>query len=120
MRDMFTATGWVIWGFILLVAISAGLYFVQPYFIAKETQTIRQSNAYVTSKQVALTTFKADYDRLEVQLSSLRHDGVEKNKDLISALEGQEQGIIRQMKQEAGLIPDQVQPDVRAFLSSKR
>lgn len=121
-REEIRAAGWgtavFFWALALIIVGSAIVWWAQPYFIAKETQTMRQSNAYVTTQQTALNDFMAEYNRLEVRKAELR-SGDEANAEMIRAIEGQQAGIVNQMKQRAALIPDHVSIDIRAFLSGR-
>ncbi len=112
------ATVWWFWGLAIAMVSLGIIYAVQPYFVAKETQTTRQSNAYITSKQSALRTFKSDYDNLATRKASLPND--KSSTQISDALDAQMAGIIRQMKEEADKIPGNVPSDIVPFLSTNR
>ena len=91
-------------GILLLLLIgSVGYYVVQPYFIAKETQTIRHSNPYVTSKQQAIVTLQADLAALETRKREFILRGDVSN-GVISSLDAQIEGIHRQIAQERAIL----------------
>jgi Tfp pilus assembly protein PilN len=87
-----------------LVVLANLLGFVDLAFLGYrtnlETHITRQTNAYLTAHQTALRTMKANYDALP------------------DDAEAQRKGIARQMHEEADLIPNDVQPDIAAFLTS--
>jgi hypothetical protein len=69
-----------------------------PWEIKMQTGMIRASNSYVTTQQTALRQFRVAYDDADAP--------------------GQKLSIARQMHELADLIPDDVQPDIRTFLSN--
>ena len=75
----------------------AGLFWF-PWEIRMKTDMIRASNSYVTTQQTALRQFRASYED--------------------ATTDGQRAAIVRQMRELADLIPNDVQPDIRSFLSS--
>lgn len=104
MKDFFIV---LIGGIVFLVVIFVlGLAFnlVDLKFLGwrtnMETHITRQTNAYLTAHQQALRTMKASYDALP------------------DDADAQRKGIARQMHEEADLIPNDVQPDIAAFLTS--
>ena len=103
---------------ILVVLFGLGLAFnlIDLQFLGwrtnMETHITRQTNAYLTAHQQALREMKAQYDDLERQLAGVT------DADTVDALHSQERGIVRQMHEEADLIPHDVQPDLQAFLSN--
>lgn len=66
-----------------------------PFQVHQETRIIRNSNGYITSQQEMLRTLRSDYDGASL---------------------GQQAAIRRQMNEIADLIPNDLQPDIRAFL----
>lgn len=106
-----------VWLLVLSLGGAAVNYLVMPLFVHQETKIIRQSNSYITSKQSALATFKADYDNLEVRRLELQRDPA--NREIVAAVEGQQAGLIRQMQQEAQLIPNEVPDHIRQFLAGR-
>jgi hypothetical protein len=76
----------------------AGLFWF-PWEIKMQTGMIRASNSYVTTQQAALRQFRGDYES--------------------AATDGQRAAIVRQMREIADTIPDDVQPDIRSFLSNR-
>ena len=115
--------GTVVFLWILALAIVGGgiELSVQSWFTNKQTEITRNTNAYVTSKQSALRDLKAGWDSIEVDLAKYQSDqknGVDRT-DLISSLQAQQNGIVRQMKEEADLIqnPEFLQADIRQFLA---
>jgi hypothetical protein len=118
MGEKTAVAGWWVFGVVLVVA--TGVIFslvglgLTPWQIRQETKIIRASNSYITSKQDALMTLKADYDRLGPE--------IERAKDpmLKEALQGQRDGIVWAMRQEAAHIPDDVPPPVAALLRGSR
>lgn len=77
-----------------------------------ETHITRQTNGYLTAHQQALRTFKGQYDDLA------RKEKSTTDADALDAIHSQQRGIIKQMREEADLIPNDVQPDISAFLST--
>ena len=124
MKDIMKATG--IWFYVFVIFIVTCIvggfvyYAVMPYAMNKETQIIRNTNQYVTTGQTGLTTFKADYDKLEVKKAELSKADAKGNAKIISAMEAQQAGIVRQMKQIcATLRPEQIPPDIQAIISTQ-
>ena len=78
-----------------------------------ETHITRQTNGYLTAHQTALRTMKAQYDDLD------RQTHITNDADALDAINAQERGIVRQMREEADLIPNDVQPDIQVFLTSR-
>ena len=116
MREFF---GWLI-GMVLVLTVLFGLglafNLIDLQFLGwrtnAETHITRQTNAYLTAHQTALREMKAQYDDLDRQL------GGTTDATTVDALHSQERGIVRQMHEEADLIPNDVQQDIRAFLTS--
>ena len=69
-----------------------------PWEIKMKTQMIRASNSYVTTQQAALRQLRNGYDDAPTDRQRL--------------------GLIRQMREIADTIPNDVQPDIRSFLAS--
>lgn len=69
-----------------------------PWQVKMQTGMIRNSNSYITTQQSALREFRSSFDD--------------------ASTPGQRNSIVRQMHEIADLIPDDVQPDIRAFLST--
>lgn len=69
-----------------------------PWEVKMKTGMIRASNSYVTTQQAALRQFRLGYDD--------------------ATTDAQRLGAIRQMREIADTIPDEVQPDIRSFLAS--
>ncbi len=103
---------------LLVVFVVAGnlLGFIDLAFMGKrtnlETHITRQTNGYLTAHQEALRTFKGQWDDLERQATTTT------DADALDAIHSQERGISKQMHEEADLIPNDVQPDIQAFLTS--
>ncbi len=120
--DIAKGTGLLTYVVLVILGLSllSGVVYWQfaPYFMRKETQVTRQSNQYITSHQTALRTFKSDFDNNEVRLASLRKDATG-NATVISNIESQQAGIIRNMKAERDLIPNDVPPDIQQFLAGR-
>lgn len=118
-EDMFFGLRWfLIYGiaiFCVVLAGAAGFYCVSPYFMNKETKTNRESNQYITTKQHMLRAFKTDYDQLSIKLIEAHRTN---DSQLASAIVSQQKAIVLQMRQEADLIPESVQPDIKEFLRS--
>lgn len=70
-----------------------------PWEIKMQTGMIRASNSYVTTQQAALRQFRSDYES--------------------ASTDGQRAALVRQMREIADTIPDDVQPDIRSFLSNR-
>lgn len=70
-----------------------------PWETKMKTQMIRASNSYVTTQQSALRTLRSGYED--------------------AATDGQRAATVRQMKEIADTIPDDVQPDIRSFLTGR-
>ena len=100
MREVLVIFGVVV-GFFVLVACGRmfDLYWF-PWEVHMKTEMIRNSNSYVTTQQTALRQLRSSYD------------------DAMSV--GQKNSIIRQMREIADLIPNDVQPDIRLFLNGNR
>jgi hypothetical protein len=69
-----------------------------PWQVKMQTGMIRNSNSYITTQQSALRQMRSDYEDAQS--------------------DGQRAAIVRQMHQIADLIPNDTQPDIRAFLGS--
>ena len=69
-----------------------------PWEVRMQTGMIRASNSYITTQQAALRQFRAGYED--------------------ATTDGQRAGLVRQMREIADTIPDDVQPDIRSFLST--
>lgn len=70
-----------------------------PWEVKMKTEMIRSSNSYVTTQQAALRQLYASYLDTDSMPNRM--------------------AIKRQMREIADLIPDDVQPDIRAFLGVK-
>lgn len=70
-----------------------------PWETKMKTQMIRASNSYVTTQQAALRTLRSGYEDAET--------------------DGQRAAAVRQMKEIADTIPNDVQPDIRSFLAGR-
>lgn len=118
-EDMFFGLRWILtYGiaiFFLVLACVAGVYCAGPYFINKETKTNRESNQFITTKQHMLRAFKTDYDQLSIKLIEAHRLN---DAQLTSAIVSQQKAIVLQMRQEADLIPEYVQHDIKEFLRS--
>lgn len=101
-------------GLVLTALANAAGLITMPWVVKKQTQIIRASNSYVTTQQTALESFLTEYRRLDVQQAGLRHDPA--NAELVRALDGQKLAILGQMRQVAGLIPNDVPPDVAVLI----
>ncbi len=116
MKDFLIVFAWIIGLSIVLIFVGLMTGFVDLAFLGTrtnmETHITRQTNAYITGHQSGLRTMKAQYDDLE-RLSMETNAA-----DALDALHSQQRGIVRQMREEADLIPNYVQPDVTAFLAS--
>lgn len=88
----------------LMLIGSIGYYFAQPYFIARETQTIRHSNPYVTSKKQAIATMESDLAALETRKQFFLHQDV--SREVIESLDAQIAGIRQQINQERVILFD--------------
>jgi Tfp pilus assembly protein PilN len=114
--EFFKIIGTVVFGCLLLIlvwSILGGFGLVtSPWVQNQQTKITRATNSYITTEQEALRDMKSSYDAIEVKLTLI------KDPDTVEAFRAQEKGIIRQMKQEADLIPNDVQPDIRQFLST--
>ena len=102
---------------ITVAVISVGSLYLWPLYIHKQTEMVHNSNSYAITGQTSLVTMKSNYDSVEVKKLELRKsDG---NVDVIKALEGQQAGIIRQMKQTVGSMnPKDVPVDIKDFLAT--
>ncbi len=70
-----------------------------PWEMKMKTGMIRASNSYVTTQQAALRTLRSGYED--------------------ASTDGQRAAAIRQMKEIADTIPEDVQPDIRSFLAGR-
>lgn len=99
MRDVFFVTLVSIMCLIGVTAIAFGLnaagLLYMPFMVHQQTKIIRASNGYITAQQQLLRQLKSDY---------------------AAAGPEQQAAIRRQMSETADLIPDDVQPDIAAFL----
>lgn len=113
----------IIWTFVIILTLTfatvAGVKVYQHYQLGIEndnTQIIRQSNQYVTSKQEHLVTLMADYRDLQVKIDVLSKDP--SNSTTVAGMQDQERAIVREMRQTtATLQPDQIPPDIARFLA---
>ncbi len=113
----------IIWTFVIILALTfatvAGVKVYQHYQLGIEnrnTQIVRQSNQYVTSKQEHLVTLMADYRDLQVKIDVLSKDP--SNMTTVAGMQDQERAIVREMRQTtATLQPDQIPPDIARFLA---
>lgn len=108
----------LVWWFLGVFAVlGAGAIFVyfQPWFMRKETENTRQSDQYITTKQAALRELKSNHDSLEVKLAEFRKDP-QGNAEIIKGIMTQQRGIVRQMREQADLIPNHVPDDIKKFL----
>jgi hypothetical protein len=71
-----------------------------PWEVKMKTGMIRASNSYITTQQAALRQFRMAYDDTDNP--------------------GQKAASVRQMREIADTIPDDVQPDIRSFLAANR
>ena len=104
MKDFFTAIFAIIVTLSLLFGLGLLFNLVDLQFLGwrtnMETHITRQTNAYLTAHQTALRELKSSYDALPADADA------------------QKKGIIRQMREEADLIQNDVQPDISAFLQT--
>lgn len=70
-----------------------------PWEVKMKTGMIRASNSYITTQQTALRQLRMGYEDADT--------------------EGQKAATVRQMKEIADTIPDDVQPDIRSFLAGR-
>ncbi len=70
-----------------------------PWDVKMRTGMIRASNSYVTTQQNALRTLRSGYED--------------------ASTDGQRAAAIRQMREIADTIPQDVQPDIRSFLAGR-
>jgi Tfp pilus assembly protein PilN len=116
MREFFTWLGGTV--LILVVLFGLGLAFnlVDLTFLGwrtnLETHITRQTNAYLTAHQTALRTMNAQWDDLDRQAATTS------DATALDAINSQKRGIAKQMHEEADLIPNDVQPDIQAFLTN--
>ena len=107
MDEMRTLRNWVIGFIILLMLVAGGAAIVSrafdlmwfPWEMKMKTGMIRNSNSYVTTQQAALRELRSGYED--------------------ATTDGQRAGAVRQMREIADTIPDDVQPDIAAFLASR-
>ena len=88
-------------GAIGLVTVAAGRLMDLAWFpwqVKMQTSMIRNSNSYITTQQSALRNFRMAYDD--------------------ASTSGQKLGVVRQMREIADTIADDVQPDIATFLQS--
>lgn len=116
MKDFFTLIAAGVFIILLLFGLGLALNLFNLQFLGYrtnlETHITRQTNAYLTSHQVALRTFKIQYDDLSVKEKQIT------DVDQLEVIHSQEHGIIKQMHEEADLIPGDVQSDIAVFLST--
>lgn len=106
-RSEFSSIGrWFIGLVILLMLLGGAATLISrvfnlawlPWQMQMETNITRSSNGYVTAQQEFLRQLRTDYD---------------------AAAPDQKRAIRRQMTETADKIPDNVQPDIAAFLTSR-
>jgi Tfp pilus assembly protein PilN len=116
MRDFFLGLSGLVLVLSILFGLGLAFNVIDLTFLGwrtnAETHIVRQTNGYLTAHQQALREMKAQYDDLERQLRRTN------DADTLDAIHSQERGIARQMHEEADLIPNDVQPDIQAFLTS--
>lgn len=107
------------WVFVcaLVLATAIGIAYVNPWFTDKDTQNTRESNSYVTSKQSSLRSLKVNYDVLETRKIEAAKNLTDD--DLVRGIVAQQHAIVRQMREQADLIPEHVPSDIKAFLDSQ-
>lgn len=105
----------------LIILILAGLsiafvyYTVLPTFLNMQSRSIHASDQYITTKQTRLIKLLADYQQLETDITELKSDP--QSADVVAGKRAQQKSIIREMKADAALIPDDMVPsDIRYFL----
>lgn len=106
MRETFGAAFGLLFAALFFILAMAGIGFgldyagllYMPWRIHQETRIVRASNGYITAQQEMLRQFRLDYD---------------------AAGPEQRAGILRQMREIADRIPNDVQPDIAAFLGSR-
>ena len=70
-----------------------------PWEVKMKTGMIRASNSYITTQQAALRQLRVGYEDADT--------------------DGQKAATVRQMKELADTIPDDVQSDIRSFLAGR-
>ena len=70
-----------------------------PWEVKMKTGMIRASNSYITTQQAALRQLRMGYEDADT--------------------DGQKAATVRQMKEIADTIPDDVQSDIRSFLAGR-
>ena len=70
-----------------------------PWEVKMKTGMIRASNSYITTQQAALRQLRVGYEDADT--------------------DGQKAATVRQMKEIADTIPDDVQSDIRSFLAGR-
>ena len=103
----------------LVLAVVVGTAVYQHFAVGLEnqrTQNVRQTNQYVTSQQVHLTTLYADYRDLDTQIAKYAPDPA--NAALVAGFRDQQRAILRGMRATTATIePSQVPADVARLLA---
>lgn len=117
MKEFFQLAAWIFGLTVVMLIVGLMTGFVNLAFLGvrtnMETHITRQTNAYLTAHQTALREMKAQYDDLERKAKEIN------DADVLGVIHSQERSIVRQMREEADLIPNDVQPDIQAFLTSQ-
>jgi hypothetical protein len=100
MRDYFTILGAGLFGLLAVGVVffglnAAGLLYM-PFVVHQQTRIVHASQGYIESQQQMLRQWRGDFE---------------------AAQPAQKAAIIRQMRETADLIPNDVQPDIASFLA---
>jgi hypothetical protein len=108
-RDLAEATGVAVWvwvvGVIVIAGTSAFFLWVQPYLLDRERTNVTHSRQYVQTQKTKLLQLCTEWDDLQTQEAIYKN-----NSQVLSTLSSQESGLIRQMKETSGLIPQDEVP----------
>ena len=110
---------WIFIGTLVLATmLGVGLVVAEmtPWFTKKDTENTRQSDQYITTKQAAIRELRTNWDVLDTRQADLRQSG--NSEDLIRAIDNQKAGLVRQMREQADLIPGHVPADLKSFINN--
>lgn len=107
-----SAVWWLVGLAVIGMVITVGWYLLRPTLYNLDTQAIRQSNQYVTTQQTQLRQWHAAWSRIDADIAA--------GKTPEPQGRAQQRAIVDQMRQAADTLqPDQVPPDIAAFIATR-
>lgn len=98
---------------IVLFAIAVVTAYTRPFFLAKETEAVQASPAYVKTKQDLLVKLMGDYWAVEARAAQFP--------DIAASCDAQQRAILMRMHSEAKtLTAEQIPAEVSEFLRSRK